>query len=45
MKQDMEKTFEQLQKSEKRFKLAMGFIFLIISFAAVMIIISILSSV
>jgi len=43
-KQEVEKTFEELQRSDKRFKLAMIIIFFIISFAIGMIVLSIVSS-
>ena len=44
VKQNVEKTFEQLEKSEKRFKIGMAVIFFIISFAVFMIILGIVSS-
>ena len=40
----MGKNFERLQKSEKRFKLGIAIIFLIICFAIMMIILGIISS-
>jgi len=43
-KKELEKTFEELQKSDKRFKLAIIIIFFIISVAIGMIVLSIVSS-
>lgn len=40
----MDRTFEEIQKSEKRFKLAMIVILFIVSLAAAMIFISLISS-
>jgi hypothetical protein len=43
-KPELEKTFDEIEKSDKRFKLAMIVIIFIVSFAAVMICISLISS-
>jgi len=43
-KPELERTFEEIEKSEKRFKLAMIIILFIVSFAAAMIFISLISS-
>ncbi len=44
IKQDKENIFERLQRSEKRLRLTIAIIFLIVSFAIIMIIIGVLSS-
>jgi len=43
-KADLDITSEEIQKSEKRFKLAMMVVLFVVSFAAAMIFISIISS-
>jgi hypothetical protein len=43
-KPELEKTFDEIEKSDKRFKLAMIVIIFIVSFAAAMIFISLISS-
>lgn len=44
MEKDADKIVEEIQKSEKRFKLAMIIVTFIVSFAAAMIFISLISS-